>query len=154
MSNSNKPGTLKRVKLPLPRGWNRPQSEQPTSHCVNKEVKVVESPIYSNLTGETDTVLMPVHETLSELSAEVAESEQLSETAEQEFSQDPVETSEADSTIDSDDEVLPKYKKSAQIAVLSTIFALYSGSQLTKVYRYSSLGTVIYQNYHEIPELL
>ena len=69
---------------------------------------MVKSLIHSHLTGESDTVSVPIREALSELSAEVAESEQLSESAEQEFLQDLVETLEADSIIDSDDEVIPK----------------------------------------------
>ena len=85
-----------------------PQPEKPTSHCVNNELNVVKSPIHSHLTGESDTVSVPIRVALSELSAEVAESEQLSESAEQEFLQDLVETLEADSIIDSDDEVIPK----------------------------------------------
>ena len=51
---------------------------------------------------------MPIHEALSELSAEVAESEHLSESAGQEFLQDLVKILEADSIIDSDDEVITK----------------------------------------------
>ena len=69
---------------------------------------MVKSPIHSHLTGKSDTVLVPIREALSELSAEVAESEQLSESAEQEFLQDLVETLEADSIVDNDDEVIPK----------------------------------------------
>ena len=88
-----------------------PQSEQPASHCVNNELKVVKSSVQGHLTGESDTVSVPFGEVLCELSAEVAESRQLSETAEQQFLQDLVKTLEADSTIDSDDEVLPKYKE-------------------------------------------
>ena len=63
---------------------------------------------------------MPIREALSELSAEVAESEQQSETAEQEFLQDPVEILEADSTIDSDDGVLPQ-KRSLHRPYIPTV---------------------------------
>ena len=68
---------------------------------------MVKSPIHSYLTGVSDTVSVPISEALSELSLEVAESEQQSQTAEQEFLQDLMETLEADSTIDSDMSISP-----------------------------------------------
>ena len=70
-------GTLKKVETAAPKGLESlaPQSEQPTSHCVNNELKVVKSPIHSHLTGESDTVSVPMRKALSELSREVAESE-------------------------------------------------------------------------------
>ena len=110
---SNKPGTLKRGETAAPKGLESlaPESEKSTSHCVNNEVEVVKSPIHGHLTGESDTVSVPIREALSELSAEVAESEQLIESAEQEFLQDLVETLEADSIIDNDDEVIPSLRK-------------------------------------------
>lgn len=68
--------------------------EEPASHCVTNELK--------HLTSESGTV--SIHEDLNEL----AETEHLSNTAEQEFLVDLIKTLEADSIIDSDDEVLPK----------------------------------------------
>ena len=68
-------------------------SEEPASHCVTNELKVVNDPSHRHLTSESETVLsVPIYKDLNKLSANVAEPEQLSSTAEQEFLVDLIET--------------------------------------------------------------
>ena len=72
-------------------------AEELASHCDTNELK--------HLTSESDSVQsVPIHSDLDDLS----ETEHQGNTTEQEFLEDLIETLEADSTIDSDDEVLPK----------------------------------------------
>ena len=72
-------------------------AEELASHCDTNELK--------HLTSESDSVQsVPIHSDLNDLS----ETEHQGNTTEQEFLEDLIETLEADSTIDSDDEVLPK----------------------------------------------
>ena len=84
--------------------------EEPASDCVvSNEVKVAKDPANGHLTGEPDTVhSVPIRVDSNEPSANIAETEPFSNTAEQEFFVDFIETLEAESFIDSDDEVLPK----------------------------------------------
>ena len=82
--------------------------EEPACDCVvTNKVKVDKDPANRHLTVEPDTVhSVPIHVDLN-----VAETEQFSNTDEQEFFVDFIESLEADSFIDNDDEVLLKKKR-------------------------------------------